>query len=420
MIIPSIPRRSRPRIERPKLSYVATPENSWHFWYDKDLEGLGDPLTFTRANAGWAWGSTGNLIEYAANEPRFWHNPVTGESEGLLIEPADTELLGYTTRPMDWVLIAGAREAAGTGILGQFNAAKITSDGTNRGGIANNISITSGTTYTIYYLYRAGSQGSGARFLFYNGSAFSIARGDLGSVTVAVTLGGTVSVDEQLLLDGVTYLGKFTWTPNATSAGGQVRIECLDVTNGDELIVLGRNVVEVDEPYSFIVNTSSGQLMRSSDACSWTLPSRYMATGGETWVSEIKPWTVDQASPYGMGLSLRGGSSEDVFMPRFQTSTNTYALINNSGFQFEDSYTGADAAQANEWVKSCLSYGSVAYWSINGLAAKEDLSVSSPPVDTLWVGRYFNGNAIMRGTHRLLERIPRQYYGETVSQITAA
>ena len=412
---------ARPLPAEPWLSEVMRPTQDWPFAIYQDLLGNGYQLTFTRSTKGWAWDAKGDLVEYASNAPRWWHDPTTGAAKGLLQEPADTELLGYTTRPMDWIVINGSREAAGTGIFGQFNAAKIVSDGTNRGGIANNISITSGTPYTIYFLYRAGNQGDGVRFLFYNGSTFSIARGDFGSVTTAVTGGGTVSVDEQLLLDGVTYLGRFTWTPNATSAGGQVRIECLDATNGDELIVLGRNVVATGDPYSFIVNTASGSLTREADVCSWSLPADYGDGDGETWLHEGEPWVVNSASHDGRTMTLRGGTSEDVFMAYFvNSSSSTEVLVNNGTYQFQDSYTGADAANANEPLRQVLSYGSGGgRWSINGLTAKTDASVSPPDVDTMHLGRYWSGSALYRGTHKRLARIKGLYSAETVQALAS-
>lgn len=50
-------------------------------------------ITFTRASSGTYVGSDGFIKTAAANEPRFDHNPTTGESLGLLVEEQRTNLL---------------------------------------------------------------------------------------------------------------------------------------------------------------------------------------------------------------------------------------------------------------------------------------------------------------------------------------
>jgi hypothetical protein len=50
-------------------------------------------VTFTRASTGTYVGSDGLIKSATTNEPRFDHNPTTGESLGLLVEEARTNLL---------------------------------------------------------------------------------------------------------------------------------------------------------------------------------------------------------------------------------------------------------------------------------------------------------------------------------------
>ncbi len=50
-------------------------------------------VTFTRASSGTYVGSDGLIKTAAVNEPRFDHNPTTGESLGLLVEEQRTNLL---------------------------------------------------------------------------------------------------------------------------------------------------------------------------------------------------------------------------------------------------------------------------------------------------------------------------------------
>jgi len=56
-----------------------------------------DPrITFTRGSTGTYFGSDGLMRTAAANEPRFDHDPVTGQSLGLLVEESRQNLLTYS------------------------------------------------------------------------------------------------------------------------------------------------------------------------------------------------------------------------------------------------------------------------------------------------------------------------------------
>lgn len=62
-----------------------------------------DPrITFTRTSTATYVGADG-LVKYAvADEPRFDHDPVTGECKGLLIEEQRTNLIGYSEQFDNW------------------------------------------------------------------------------------------------------------------------------------------------------------------------------------------------------------------------------------------------------------------------------------------------------------------------------
>jgi hypothetical protein len=61
------------------------------------------PVTFTRASTGTFVGSNGLIQTAAVNEPRFDHNPTTGESLGLLVEEARTNGLTYSEDTSQWL-----------------------------------------------------------------------------------------------------------------------------------------------------------------------------------------------------------------------------------------------------------------------------------------------------------------------------
>ncbi len=62
-----------------------------------------DPrITFTRASGGSYYGADGLIKLAGVNEPRFDHNPTTGESLGLLVEEARTNLITYSQASTGW------------------------------------------------------------------------------------------------------------------------------------------------------------------------------------------------------------------------------------------------------------------------------------------------------------------------------
>jgi len=79
----------KPRYRGPEFT-VFHPSLVLPFALDKAL----DPrITFTRASSGTYWDENSVLQTATTDEPRFTHNPATGESLGLLVEGAATNLL---------------------------------------------------------------------------------------------------------------------------------------------------------------------------------------------------------------------------------------------------------------------------------------------------------------------------------------
>jgi hypothetical protein len=157
-------------------------------------------VTFTRASDGTATNSSGNLIVVPANTPRFDHDPMTGESLGLLVEEQRSNLLlqsnGFDT---EWTNSNSSETAA----------AEIAPDGTNTAwelkdtldevntthSISQPVSVTSGTTYTWTVWAKADSLPE--IILIWPGTQFGGvvigARFDLTSGTVIAGGGSTVN-----------------------------------------------------------------------------------------------------------------------------------------------------------------------------------------------------------------------------------
>ena len=119
-----------------------------------------DPrITFTRASTGTFVGSDGLLQSATTNEARFAHNPTTGESLGLLVEEARTNLLlNSATLSTQSVTVAAAANTLsfyGTGtvtLTGVSTAGPLVGTGAN-----NRVSLTFTPTAGVLILTVSGS-----------------------------------------------------------------------------------------------------------------------------------------------------------------------------------------------------------------------------------------------------------------------
>ena len=119
-----------------------------------------DPrVTFTRASTGTYVGSDGLIKSATTNEARFDHNPTTGESLGLLVEEARTNLVlrseefddAAWTKTNSTVTADGAISPDGT-----MDADKIVSNSASLGFVVQSVSQTTGTSYTWSVFAKAG------------------------------------------------------------------------------------------------------------------------------------------------------------------------------------------------------------------------------------------------------------------------
>ena len=116
-------------------------------------------VTFTRASTGTYVGSDGVLRSATTNEARFDHNPTTGESLGLLVEEARTNLLlNSATLSTQSVTVAAAANTLsfyGTGtvtLTGVSTAGPLVGTGAN-----NRVSLTFTPTVGVLILTVSGS-----------------------------------------------------------------------------------------------------------------------------------------------------------------------------------------------------------------------------------------------------------------------
>jgi hypothetical protein len=123
-------------------------------------------VTFTRTSDGTATNSLGNLIVVPANTPRFDHDPMTGESLGLLVEEQRTNLLlsSEEFNSASWVASAGVTVTADSsqGSPSAFSQVyRIDYSGANLN-FSQGVTGVSGLTYTLS-IYIKGTAGKTIR-----------------------------------------------------------------------------------------------------------------------------------------------------------------------------------------------------------------------------------------------------------------
>ena len=215
-----------------------------------------DPrITFTRASGGSYVGADGLIKSAAVNEPRFDHNPTTGESLGLLVEEARTNRHTYS-------------EQFDNAAWGK-NGATITSnattapDGTTT---ADKFASTSGAAliYVQQADYTLTNGASYTRTVFAKASEISILNIQVGNTTT-----GTVVVQANLSTGTATNGGVVT-----TLANGWFRISysyTQSGTLGDFYLTLPANTV-----------AGSGVFVWGAQIEAGSFPTSYIPTEGST------------------------------------------------------------------------------------------------------------------------------------------
>jgi hypothetical protein len=162
-----------------------------------------DPrITFTRTSSATCVGPNGLLRVVPANAPRFDHNPLTGESLGLLMEEQRTNLLARSEDYSDiiWLKSGSSISADVTEAPnGAITADKLVEDSSaaNFHRVINvslfGIDFSSGLVFTIFV--RAGERTRFRLYIYNNDNTSNFVQGDfnLASLTTTASTGGSAS-----------------------------------------------------------------------------------------------------------------------------------------------------------------------------------------------------------------------------------
>jgi len=384
-----------------------------------------DPrISFTRASSGTYIGSDGLIQTATTNAPRFDHNPTTGESLGLLVEEARTNLLlqsedlATTWTPGTGTVITTNTWTAPDGTLtgNQFTV------GTSSTAPSQNVTVAASSSYTLsFYLNTLLTTSAFLRLRFSTLAGSTSAFFNISTLAFG-TLNGITNPTVQLVGTNI-YRLSVTHTYDAVSAGSRsVAISSVTTDNGGtadtgKIVAIWGMQYELGAFPTSYIPTTTATVTRAADVASITgsnFSSWYNQTEGTVFGQFLR--TASTNSQQGRVFSFNNGTNTNAFEiyqtgasnPSAQiTATTAQALWTPSGFTVGTS------------IKEVLGYQlNNSNASFNGSAETLDTACNIPTVTQARIGDRQDGVRNLNGTIRRLTYWPTRLADTTLQQIT--
>lgn len=354
-----------------------------------------DPrVTFTRASTATYFGPDGTMRTAAVNEPRFDHDPATGQSLGLLIEESRTNLLVRSEDFSLWSIFnASVQSDVITAPDGNTTADKLVENSStgNKEVSRSSITFTSGTSLTLSCFVKAGER-TLFRLGFTTGffASTTEVHFNLTSGTVSSTFGGVTSASIIPYPNG-WYRCVATVLPTSSGTGlvyiTLVRsgIQSNYVGNGTSGIYIWGAQLEAGAfPTSYIPTTSS-TVTRSADNASVTgtnFSSWYNQTEGTIFAQAKSIATISAVTR--RFLEVTDGGSTERYLLGYSATSNTRFLVTSSSNNQANILATANPSAG---VKMCGSYATNSFSSAtNGTLSTRDIGGLVPTVDRMILG----------------------------------
>ena len=371
-------------------------------------------------------GSTANTYIPTTNlpsaAPRFDHDPVTGESLGLLIEESRENLLTYSEEFDNAAWATGGANVTPNTFSspnGTTTADKLVATNTTGSHYIFKVASVAASQYTVTVFSKSAEKEWFAINVF-NGStyekySFNVSTGEIGIVPV----GETSSIEP--FVDGWY---RCTATYTSTVAGNNT---------------IHFHVYDGESTETFQGDGTSGIYLWGAQLEAGSFPTSYIPTSGSTVTR-----AADVASITGTNFSRWYNQSEGTIYASFRsskpsaasygpfvisdgTSNNRLAGVNNitnTNAEFFIVSSGATEARlsftdAGEAISSASAYKlNDCGFSVNGGAALTDTSVTIPTVNQLGIGYFFPGNSASNTINGTISRLTYYPYrlGDTKLQ----
>jgi hypothetical protein len=357
----------------------------------------------------------------ASGEARFDHDPVTGESKGLLIEESRTNLLlnsGWSNGFTSWGAYSGGVVKVDSAIApdGSNDALTLSkSSGNVTGYIRQSVSVSSGTTYTLSFYAKKGSWD----YLEVGGDAFG--NGDGGIIfnldTGTLDFGSNGTITE---VGNGWYRCTRTYTPTASSVAPFFRVKQGLSSNGDAegynyVLLWGAQLEAGDFPTSYIA-TSGSTVTRSADDASITDMSTISPSGEGTLFADAfsrRPVSAHSSSYVIVRLSSDIYNYADLRYRSSGASGETVTALNSS---IISASSVNPAAQVDVKLAVSYSYGSFAAAG-NGSSVTTATGTALPELTSMDIGS-LSGVNNMAGTIKKIALYPQRLSNATLQAMT--
>jgi hypothetical protein len=392
-------------------------------------------VTFTRASSGTYVGSDGVIWTATTDAPRFDHNPATGESLGLLVEEARTNLLlqseACDTSP--WTFTAPysvTANAIASPDGAQTADALIVASGQS--------SFNSNVTRQVITKAASAIQYTRSAYFKTLGSTTSVRINDF-STSAANGATAVVSLVDGSIITAPSVAGAFSGASVVVSNAGNgwwrvaftyttdtatsltirsfpyVGAGVLTGDGSSGLYVWGAQLEAASFPTSYIPTTTA-TVTRSADVASITgasFSSWYNQTEG-TVFAEFMPRTFSQACGL---LSLDDGTTSERLQTRLNTSGNGTFVVADGGSVQANFGTTASAA-LNTKAKFATSFAANSFKaSLNGGVVASDTAGTLPTVTQAVIGNAV-GAFVFNGPLSRITFWPKELSESTLQQVT--
>lgn len=386
-------------------------------------------VSFTRASSGTYVDSQGVIRTATTNEPRFDHNPTTGESLGLLVEESRTNLLqrseefdnAYWTKGGSTISANSA--TAPDGLTTADKLVEDTSTGSHRLYVGTT-SLAASTAHSLSVYVKA----AGRTFIRVEArdSAGVFAAQDFNLTTLAITSAGSGTGSISSLGNG-WYRCTVTGTSSASGGVGTVLFWALSAPSGTSytgdgtsgLLLWGAQLEAGAFPTSYIPTTTAA-VTRSADVAtnSGASFSSWFNSSAMTVYSEASSASGAAYSGYIYSIGADFNNSiqhyrQSDFQPVARVRTagaDEYGAIGNGAV-----WTGTSV---NKFALA-LSATSGRQAS-NGLltAGSDDTSITFPSMSSMTIGFSVGGSSYFNGHIRRLAFFPQRLSNPVLQAIT--
>jgi hypothetical protein len=263
-----------------------------------------DPrITFTRGSTGTYFGPDGLMRTAGVNEPRFDHDPVTGQSLGLLVEEQRTNLLLDSNNFSNWTLQSGSGGATGisTNVItspdGTTNASKLfvqtQGGGTAFYSIYKSVSSIFANIYYVFSVFIKSGEGTAPSITIFDGTNNSTVFINLTTASITSSFTAVNMTFDTCLVTNFNNGWYRVSIPFVHTVGGTFQFKINTGVNilNYGIYLYGAQLERGVEPTSYIPTTNVSTATRSPDIANMTGTnfSSWFNQNEGTFLSIVKP-----------------------------------------------------------------------------------------------------------------------------------